>query len=66
MRTIDSFINETLNSRQVQKQIDMEGRIDKTYEKYPELQEIDEKILEIRKEKIMKLLDKYRSSSVGQ
>ena len=62
MRTIDSFINETLNSRQVQKQIDMEGRIDKTYEKYPELQEIDEKILEIRKEKIMKLLENESSS----
>ena len=57
MRTIDSFINETLNSRQVQKEIELDERIAKTYDKYPDLRKIDVKLLDVRRDSMMMLLD---------
>ena len=57
MRTIDMIINETLSNRDTVKQIERDDRVLRTYEKYPELQKIDNNIKDNIRANLMKILD---------
>ena len=57
MRTIDMIISATLSNRDTVKQIERDERVIRTYEKYPELQRIDNNIKDNIRANLMKILD---------
>lgn len=57
MRTIDMIISATLSNRDAVKQIERDARVLRTYEKYPELQRIDNNIKDNIRANLMKILD---------
>ncbi|MCR5804823.1 MAG: hypothetical protein K6G47_11235 [Clostridia bacterium] len=57
MRTIDMIISATLSNRDTVKQIERDERVLRTYEKYPELQKIDNNLKDNIRANLMKILD---------
>ncbi|MBO7451785.1 MAG: hypothetical protein J6U54_15685 [Clostridiales bacterium] len=63
MKTIDFFIREELSQRTSEKEIARDDRIIDVYERFPKLRLIDDKIIELRRSNILKILDNEMDSS---